>query len=116
MVHAPKLIVTPPDLEDDFDVIELESRIEAAYNKESIPYVDREIEVDSEYDFGTYFYRVWCSRSCLGCFYQIGEEWVARPFYKNGCYQDAASEKRFKSHKAAQNYIIRCYRGNKGGI
>jgi hypothetical protein len=104
--------------DDDFDVIALENRIEAAYNAKTTPYIDQEIEIDAEYDFGTYFYRVWCGERCLGCFYRLNEkdEWVAQSFYRSGNFINEPREKRFNSHKAAQSYIVKCWKGGKRDV
>ncbi|WP_041934108.1 hypothetical protein [Gloeothece verrucosa] len=96
---------------DDFDIIALENAIEQAYSTENTPFCD--YEVDADYDFGTYHYRVWRGRSCLGSFYRspMTDEWVAKPFYKNGEFVYEPNEQSFGSHEEAQAYIILCWEG-----
>ncbi|WP_013334719.1 hypothetical protein [Gloeothece verrucosa] len=96
---------------DEFDVIALENAIEVAYNAENTPFCD--YEIDAELEFGTYLYCIWWGRTRLGCFYRspMTDEWVARPFYKNGEFMYEPNEQRFISHKDAEAHIIRCWEG-----
>ena len=71
---------------EEFDVIELEEKLAADYEKTQYPYVEPDYEIDTDTDWCGTLYRVWKNLQLLGTFYQKQGQWLAIPYYKNGKY------------------------------
>ena len=98
---------------EEIDVIALEEKLAADYEKAQKPYIEPNYEIDSETDWSGTLYRVWKHTQLLGTFYQKQGQWLSNPYYENGKYLrlDKDLSRTFRSNELAIRHIISGFQG-----